>query len=750
MVYEYSGYLKAILSAPDEAQRDQTDHIAFGPDDLAHWTTTDLPAFTEWLRIPVSRSRTDHAVELKGKFEDVRRIDYLASDEPTYWVPLGTLGVRDDRFPIDLNRFPILEITCRCTSQNARLACAWAYPGGLAFDAMHSTQQWRTIARKIQHNGFPAQLDALILRLYSTVRATESAEIREVRFRAMTPREAEACEHDDARLECSAPPPRAEVLDEFVPLGVFVDAQMAQQLAQTMGISVSEYWQLLFEDVVRHHQNCVAIENAERFTREDWKEMHAAALEYGVRFVPLYGMPLADDPALLRDTVDELVRANADVPGLLAWGISTEPREQDLPKLLQVRDLVYEADPRHPFVITTRNPGKLGLLAPHFAAVGVNHFHSRNSWGVQEVVETHLNLSRGQQFWVVAPGFVWGSGAPEWSTCPELRLMVNSAFAAGGRGFFTYLFHNVPIWIGGSCQRTLTGPFLTFSDLWQELDQRMERINAMAPLILGARPEPIPEGAYTMTLRSEEKAQLPNGVPLTTASRLRGDGYNLFFLVSHDIRGMASINLSINPDFVEHLEIYDLSDFIQDRHWERMPLDRHLEMFPGQAHVFLIAPPDTCRHFRDVVAHRLMEDDRRQLAINMRLARQYSIDVSPVEEFLEEPRGGDTLEKLSLTDWARDRLLDLIYENPEISDARSRIIEVSAALCACDGALCRLHSLGKTERARELGLKVLPIARELAHMRLELRHGRGKLVLDQTRGLSVRALELVNEIRAQT
>jgi len=166
--------------------------------------------------------------------------------------------------------------------------------------------------------------------------------------------------------------------------------------------------------------------------------------------------------------------------------------------------------------------------------------------------------------------------------------------------------------------------------------------------------------------------------------------------------------------------------------------------------VFLIAPPDTCRHFRDVVAHRLMEDDRRQLAINMRLARQYSIDVSPVEEFLEEPRGGDTLEKLSLTDWARDRLLDLIYENPEISDARSRIIEVSAALCACDGALCRLHSLGKTERARELGLKVLPIARELAHMRLELRHGRGKLVLDQTRGLSVRALELVNEIRAQT
>lgn len=750
MVYEYSGYLKTILYVPDETKREKTDHIAFGPDDLAHWTTTDLPAFTEWLRIPVSRSRADHAVELKGKFEDVRRIDHLPSDTPSYWVPLGTLGARDERWPIDLNRFPILEITYRCTSQNARLACVWTYPGGLAFDALQPTQRWRIVARKIQHGGFPEQLDALVLRLYSTARATESIEIREVRFRAMTPEEAQACERDAEKLASAAPPPQASVLNEFLPLGVHVDAEMAQRLAQTLGISISEYWQLLFEDVVRHHQNCVAIENAERFTQEDWKEMHAAALEYGVKFVPMYGLPLADDPDVLRETVDELVRANANVPGVLAWGLNTEPREQDFQKLLTVRDLVYEADPQHPFVITTRDPGKFALLAPYFAAMGINHFHSRNSWGVHEVLETHLKLSRGQQFWVVAPGFVWGSGAPEWSTCPELRLMVNSAFATGARGFFTYAFHNVPVWIGGSCQRTLTGPFLTFSDLWQELDQRMQRVNAVAPLLLGAHPEPIPEGAYTMTLRSEEKARLPNGVPLIRASRLRGDGYSMVFLVSHDIRGMASINLSINKSFVEEYEVYDISDFIQNREWERMPLERHLEMFPGQSHVLLIAKPESCAHFRDVIAARLMEEDRQQLAINMRLARQYSIDVSPVEQLLQGPLGGDTLEALSHTDRARDRLLDLLYENPEISDARSRIIEVSAALCACDGALCRLHGQGKTERAHELGLKLLPIARELTHMRLELRHGRGKHVLNQTQSLSQRALELVNEIRAQT
>ena len=749
MVYEYSGYLRTILETPDESKRDQTDHVAFGSDDLAQWTTNDLPAFTQWQRIPVSRSRVDHAVELKGKFEDVLRMDHLPSDTPAYWVPLGTLGTRDARLPIDLNRFPILEITYRCTSQNARLACVWAYPGGLAFDALQPSQRWRISARKIQHAGFPAQIDALVLRLYATARATESVEIREIRFRAMTPEEADACQRDTDNLTSNATVPHAPILDGFLPLGVYVDAEMAQRLAQTLGISVSEYWKLLFEDVVRHHQNCVAIENAERFTPEDWREMNAAAHEYGVKIVPMYGLPISDDPEFLRDSVDELVRANADAPGLLAWGLNTEPREQDFKKLLTIRDLIHNADPQHPFVITTHDPGKFALFAPYFAAMGINHFHSRNSWGVEEVLETHLKLSRGQQFWVVAPGFVWGSGAPEWSTCPELRLMVNSAFANGARGFFTYAFHNVPIWLGGSCQRTLTGPFLTFSDLWQELDQRMQRIGALAPLLLGASPEPIPEGSYTMTLRSEDKAQLPDGVPLTTVSRLLGDGYSLIFLVSHDIRGMASINLSINADFVQEYEVYDLSDFIQNRRWERMRLERHFEMFPGQAHVLLIATPEKCTHFRDVVAARLMEDDRQQLAINMRLARQYNIDVSPVEEFLDGPRGQDTLEKLSHMDWARDRLLDLIYENPEISDARSRIIEVSAALCACDGALCRLHNLGKTDLARELGLKVLPIARELTHMRLELRHGRGKHVLDQTQSLAQRALALVNEIRAQ-
>jgi hypothetical protein len=212
---------------------------------------------------------------------------------------------------------------------------------------------------------------------------------------------------------------------------------------------------------------------------------------------------------------------------------------------------------------------------------------------------------------------------------------------------------------------------------------------------------------------------------------------------------MASINLSINPDFVADYEVYDFSDFIQTRTWQRMPLERHLEMFPGQVHMLLIASPEKCRYFRDVVAHRLMEDDRQQLHINMRLARQYSIDVSPVEDFLEGPRGGDTLEELSNMDWARDRLVDLIYENPEISDARSRIIEASAALCACDGALCRLHGMGKTELARDMGLKVIPLARELTNMRLELRHGRGRHVIDHTRGLSHRTLELVNEIRAK-
>ena len=96
----------------------------------------------------------------------------------------------------------------------------------------------------------------------------------------------------------------------------------------------------------------------------------------------------------------------------------------------------------------------------------------------------------------------------------------------------------------------------------------------------------------------------------------------------------------------------------------------------------------------------------------------------------------------------RDDLLSLIYESPAIYESRSSLIEAIAAVCACDGSLCRLLGRGKSDLARQLGFKVIPLAREFTSLRLELRRGQGAGILPQCKDLAKRSLDLLAEIRA--
>jgi len=750
MTYEYSGYLSMILEAPDISKRDDVDYVEFTAEDILHWATVDMAESNEWRKVRVSRSRIDDAVQLSGNFTDIHRMNFISPNKPEYWAPLGTRDIQTEQLPIDLNKFPIMEVEYRCTTQDAYPAILWAYKNGTSMYMLKPSQRWRISSRLVQHNEFPEEVTGLYFRLYGGARSKESFEIKSLRFRAMTEEEKQAFEENRTLLNSPPPDLKNNMLDDFVPLGVILDAEKVSRLSEMLGISTSEYWELTLEDVARHHHNCIAIENAERFSPDEWRELLTLTREYGVKLLPMSGVPVSEYSSTTSELIIEAAKMFHDSDDILAWSINTEPKEKSLRQLVQIRDMVAEVDQKHPFVISTYHPGKAALFGPCFSATAIKQFQSRNPWQVADTVRAHGNVCKGQHLWFVAPAFVGGCGVPEWSTCPELRLMVNSAFANGAQGFFTYMLHNVPAWLDGSDMRSLFGPFMTFSDLWQELDRRMERINAIAPLFLNASIEPVPEDAFSITLHSDSTSAASEGARGISTSLIAGEGYKLFLIVSNETRTMSSVNLEIKHNFASGCDVYDLSDFIDKRKWRRMNLERHLEMFPGQMRGILIAEPGKSLELRDLIAHRLMEDDQRQLRLNMRLAQQYCIDVSLVEEFIKGPRDGDTMKQLPLYDWARDRLLDLIYENPEISDSRSRIIETSAALCACDGALCKLHGKKEQDLARELGQKVVPLARELTNMRLELRHGRGKQVLDLTRGLARRALELLNEIRSHS
>jgi hypothetical protein len=294
--------------------------------------------------------------------------------------------------------------------------------------------------------------------------------------------------------------------------------------------------------------------------------------------------------------------------------------------MLDAKKMVEDIDPNHPVVVITKNVSAYPLYAPYFPVTGITHFRSHVSWEVGEVVRTHEPLARGQQFWLMGPSFIYATGTPEWSTCPELRLMTNVAFLNGARGWFSYAYHNDPIWMTGSIQRSLTGPFLMFSDLWLELDRRMERFNAIAPLLLQAQPAPIPKEWYVESRSSDEFAQVPAGQTPTSSFRLRGEHFNLFCVASNDVRGMCSLNISI-PDATLRpgYEMIDLTDFVQNRVWSPMNLKRHIEMFPGQAQIVLMAERKVCNQWRDILAQRLVEDDRTQLSFNLALAQTYGL-----------------------------------------------------------------------------------------------------------------------------
>ncbi|MBX7257972.1 MAG: hypothetical protein K1Y02_16550 [Candidatus Hydrogenedentes bacterium] len=747
MLYEYSGYLKTILKAPDPAVRDSLDHIEFSGDDLAHWTTRDIASDREWKRIPVHRARTDEGVRLVGRFEDVRKMDTIPSDEPSFWVPLGSLGWSDSRLPIDTTRLPVAEITYRCTSENAHPSWVWTYPGGIHIDALPRSPQWKTLAMLIPHGGFPAVLEQVILRLYSTTRTTESFEIASVRFRALSKAEQKAYKKDQEVLGAEATPKHYPVLDSFLPLGVCLNMDTVRRNAELLSISLSEYWSLTLEDVVTHHHNTLLIESIAGVTPHEWRELMNYAEQFGVKLVLVYDFPLGDDVLLLQDAVDTLIKPFANSPAILSWMLRREPPEDDFQHMLRAKALVEKADPNHPVSIITRQPSNFPLYAPHFSAAGISNFSSHTPWEIGHIVGTHYALCPGQQFWMMGPSFIYATDTPEWSTCPELRLMINLAFAHGARGWFNYTYHNDPIWILGSIQRSLTGPFLTFSDLWLELDRNMERLNALAPMLLAAKPAPMPKDWYAASVPSQDYVQLPEGVDPASYFRLKGADFNLYFVVSNDVRGMSGLHIDVPEHALRGREIFDITDFLANRTWEAMYRRRHLEMFPGQARALLVAEPKSARFWRDRMAERLIEDDRRQLFFNLSLARTYSLNIEPIE-YLSENLSEDPMHALAAMDKARDMLIDLVYTTSAIRDTRSKIIEASAGICGCDGVLCRLISRGKVDLAKEWGIKVIPLARELTHIRLELRRGRGQEVLRICEDLTTRVLHLLAEIRA--
>jgi len=747
MQYEYSGYLKTLIHAPDPKQRESLDHIHFSADDIARWVCKDDPATREWMGIPAESVHKGEHVTLRGRFNEVRRIDNIRDHSPTFWVPLSSRGVEDGRFPVDMQRYPIIEITYRSPSKKAMPAWCWEYPGGIHQDGLTPTKEWRTIARLVPHFDFPKQLNAVTLRLFGTTRGTEEMEIHSIRFRAMSSTEREACDKHHRQLRDTFKVPQYEKMNDFLPFGVSMSARIARDMADALGVTLRDYWRISFEDIARHSHNAVALYNVELLSQTEFRDVLAMAEFFHLRILAVLDWNLDEFERQKNELLAQQIKPFADTKSLLGWCVHINPSDHVFPQMLNAQKCIHEIAPEQPLIYLTRTPNSFPLMAPFFPAAAIGYFKSNAAWELGNMVRSHLPLCGGQQLWIVAPTHVFASNTPAWNTCPEMRLLLNNAFANGARGWFGHTYHNSPIWLNGSYQSSLTGPFLTFSDLWAELGHRIERFNGLAPLFLHGKPADDIGIPVEIQSKRHPRSKLHPDHPMVQYTWLKGENYLLFYIYNNDINEVTSVNLRFPHNLPDNMQLFDVTEFVRTRKWSPAKHERHLEMFPGQGQMFLLAESEACTEIRDEMALRTLENDKRLISIDLSLARRYNLNVEEPLQVIRSLGIRKPMDDLLPMIQMRSYLLNTIYNEAQIIEPRSKLIQASSVICACDTLLSELMGAGKTDFANEMGLRLLPLANTMTNLRLKLRRGHAPTIPPEAEKLMQGSTALLQEIQ---
>src|SRR5690606_7987015 len=137
--------------------------------------------------------------------------------------------------------------------------------------------------------------------------------------------------------------------------------------------------------------------------------------------------------------------------------------------------------------------------------------------------------------------------------------------------------------------------------------------NALAPLFLQTRIQDSMEDWFVEAVKTEAMIRPAPGIPPISNFHLANDDFSLYFTVSNNLRDIASINFELPRHPGDNRQIIDLTDFLATFNWEPMPRSRHIEMFPGHAHVMLVAPRDRCDEWREIITRRMIDNDLRKL-----------------------------------------------------------------------------------------------------------------------------------------
>jgi len=757
--YIYRGLLGKMKEHPSLEKRNKCANITFFAEDLKKWSLEDDPGEQEWKGISVSRKVEDIDGEkvfaLTGDFRGVSRLNLLKEvEKPSFWVPLSTRSSSVPYFPIAQNKYPIVELTYRMQYGRCLPAWTWHYTTGQFFEFLNMDFKWITVARAWCFNTFPRKMENFALRLYSFTRTKETMYIHSIRFREPTEEESKLINNKEVLQINHDKPITYPVLDNFFPVGTYINANTAKNMAHLLKTDLSSYLDLLFEDISLHYHNIVFVEKFYDFLPGDQEVLFDISKKYDIKLIiPLEEentkLELSKTSSVVKDK-EHTIKRYATGGNLFGWVIKENPSDEEFEAYLRLKKEIERIDEKHPVIYLTREANAFPLYASVSSVSGLTHWKTKTPWELGQLIKTHIKFVCGQQLWVVGPTFVSGSGAPDWNSAPGIRLMINLALSNGAQGWLSYTYHNVPLWAGGEFQRSLTGPFLTFSDVWQELGGRLGRFYALAPLVMSAKPSTPPEFAPDIQSGKHLRSRCPESIDILVNSWMKGDDFWIFYLVNQDTSEVTGVNVNFHSLLPDKYRIYDVTQFVRTYQWEELPQSFHREMFPGQGQVLLITTPEKYQYWRSVIAKRIFECIEQQVNIDAKMLKPYSPSVEKLIDEVEKLKENEFIDILPKMVEIRNQITNSMYTTEELYKVHGRLLEMGSILCACDGVLCRLLDEGKTGLIDKYKEEVLGAAGDLIKYRISIYEGEGKKILSAMEKLSKRLLVILQELRQNT
>lgn len=759
--YIYKGILRDIGDSPTSEELKKCPAIEFSPEDLVKWVTVDHPSEEEWKlgkasgKLLAGGEKDDKYFSLEGDFTRVVRIDLTAqSITPSFWVPLSTMSKEVPHFPIPSHNYPIVEMTYKVEVGRGIPAWSWYYNTGQFFEYLESSSEWVTVARAWSYNGFPRRMENFVIRLYSHTRTKEYLYIKNVRFRYFTDRERDFFNSRVNTLHSENKLITYPILDTFFPVGTYLRADVIKKMCHEMKMDLETYIELIFEDITQHYHNMVFFENYCDFLPGDREIVFDVAKKYGIKVV----VSLEEESNKLNlSNMSEFwekhlheIKKNALHPSLLGWVIKESPSDEEIDGYVYLKKKLEHADPHHPVVYLTREANAFPLYASISSVSGLSHWRSKNPWEFGQLVRTHYRIFRGQQLWVIPSAFVSATGFPFWNSAPEVRLMLNLAISSGARGWLSYVYHNIPLWLGGDTEKSLTGPFVCSSDVWEELGARLGRFFALAPLFLQSIPSAQPQGIdVEIKTRRHERSRCPQSIDVLVQSWFEGKDFYIFYLVNQDTSEVTGVDVKFKSGLSGGVKIYDATQFVRSYEWVELDSVFHREMFPGQGLILLIATPDVCRNWEEVIVRRMVEFVSNQIKIDIELLKYYckssfEIYYKNFEDCLSEE---NSHRKLKILNKIREDIVNDLYACEGLVKARGKLLEAESLLCACDEQLSKILGHAKSIPIDSYKKELLRVAREVVKLKLLIKKGEGSRVYSDINKTCADLHKLLHELR---